>query len=81
MKESDECLSELLSLTMCPGSCVIVYRNSLGQIHRVHGPAVIWDDGSRFWYQDGNLHRTSGPAIEWPSGETRWYLHGDEIYE
>lgn len=52
------------------------YLNQAGQRHRVGGPAVIWPDGSLFWYQNGVLHREDGPAIEWANGRKQWILEG-----
>ena len=33
-------------------------------MHRLQGPAVEHDDGSKEWYQKGLLHRLDGPAKE-----------------
>lgn len=38
------------------------WKNSKGQYHRIKGPAVIWADGSEFWYKYDKLHRLDGPA-------------------
>ena len=58
----------------CHGLCR--YYNAAGELHRVGGPAVIWSNGAKLWYQNGKLHREVGPAIESPSGFHCWYLHG-----
>ena len=52
------------------------YYNADGQLHRETGPAAIWADGSKFWYQSGLRHRTDGPAIIWANGTREWYQNG-----
>ena len=75
---SDEILAELLTLTREVGTNGIIrYRNSEGQLHRVHGPAVIYPDGTECWCQHGNRHRVDGPAVIYPDGTEYWYQHGD----
>ena len=32
------------------------------QLHRIDGPASIWEDGEMRWRQYNMLHRTDGPA-------------------
>lgn len=73
-------LAELLTLTVEVDPCgTTTYRNHLGQIHRVHGPAVILVSGYRpyrAWYQNDVLHREDGAAIEWDNGTKEWWLNG-----
>jgi len=38
------------------------WYNKDGQLHREGGPAVIWKNGSEFWYKNNLLHREDGPA-------------------
>lgn len=52
------------------------WRNELGELHRVGGPAVIWGSGRQMWYQDGLLHRTDGPAIIGWQCQQLWYVKG-----
>ena len=52
------------------------HYNSAGQLHRDGGPAVIWCNGCKEWWQNGKLHREDGPAVEYPSGFHCWYLYG-----
>ena len=44
--------------------------------HREDGPAVICEDGGKFWYRHGKLHREDGPAKERSDGSKEWYLSG-----
>ena len=70
-------LFELLSLecrTYSDGT--LRYYNSLDQVHRVHGPAVEWADGTHMWYQNGRRHRLGGPAVEYSDGNRVWYQNG-----
>ena len=79
---SDDALAELLTLIMEVDICGnIVYRNHLGQIHRIHGPAVIYKAGGHQWVQNHKLHRTDGPAVTYRNGERRWYIRGREVSE
>ena len=74
---TDEQLTELLTLR-----CVVdsegtrVYRNAAGRVHRIHGPAIIWPDGSNEWMQNGRHHCQSGPAVTRTSGLKFWFLDG-----
>ena len=79
---SDDALAELLTLTVNVNRFGdIIYRNHLGQAHRIHGPAEIWSDGSKWWYKDGWQHRTDGPAVEWADGSKEWFLDDDYLTE
>ena len=60
---------------------VVIYRNHLGEKHRVHGPAIIYPGGTVAWYQNGELHRDGGPAITYAVGTCHWYLRGRELSE
>ncbi len=57
----------------------IEWRNEYGELHRDDGPAVIWADGTQFWYQHGRLHRDDGPAVIWVDGTQFWYQH-DQLH-
>ena len=45
-------------------------------LHREDGPAVVYANGHKHWYMNGNLHRADGPAIEYADGCKSWYLNG-----
>ena len=36
----------------------------------------VLDDGTKFWYLNGELHREDGPAMEFVSGNKFWCLNG-----
>lgn len=55
------------------------WRNGLGQLHRLDGPAVEYKDGEQRWYRYGVLHREDGPAIEYRDGSSYWFLDGQRI--
>lgn len=46
------------------------------EFHREDGPAVVYDDGDKFWYQNDNLHREDGPAYEGADGTKHWWAYG-----
>ena len=52
------------------------YYNSNERLHRVHGPAIVYTDGARAWYQNDQLHRLDGPAVEYSDGRREWYQNG-----
>ena len=82
LDESDESLAELLTLTREVNVYGTVrWRNSRGDLHRAHGAAVIYTDGSEYWYQDGLRHSIYGPAVIYADGPILWYLHGDIMSE
>ena len=79
MNESNPCdaaLAELLTLCVEVGEFAIYYRNHLGQLHRVHGPAVIHTGGTTSWWLNGKRHRDHGPAVIWADGSKSWYQDG-----
>lgn len=36
----------------------------------------VYDDGTKFWYQNGKLHREDGPAAEYSDGTKKWFKDG-----
>jgi hypothetical protein len=60
---------------------MIEFFDENDELHKEDGPAVIWSDGSEFWYLHGQLHRIDGPAIEFPNGYKMWYIDGVEQEE
>ena len=59
----------------------IEYYNDKGEIHRLDGPAVEFDNGDKEWWINGSRHRLDGPAIEWSNGYKSWYLNGEGYTE
>lgn len=48
-----------------------------GKLHLIEGPAVIYENGDKYWYQYGRLHRDDDkPSIEFSNGEKRWFKNG-----
>lgn len=60
------------------------YRNSDGShewyqndvLHRLDGPAKIFQRGTRYWYRNGEIHREDGPAVIGASGTKEWFQNG-----
>ena len=74
---SDVALAELLTLTIeVTRNGTIIYRNHLGQAHRIHGPARIHFNGDRIWYKNGKHHREDGPAMIYHDGDLVWAING-----
>ena len=77
---TDDALAEILTLTREVDVYeTIRWRNSDGELHRVHGPAVIYRPGTQYWYQCGQLHRTDGPAALYFDGTWAWYLNNQRM--
>jgi len=43
---------------------------------RIKGPAIIYTNGSKFYYQNNRLHREDGPAVIHADGEQQYYQNG-----
>jgi hypothetical protein len=53
--------------------------DSCKKLHRNHGPAVIYNNGSVEYWRQGQLHNISGPAIETSRGKKVYYLYGRRL--
>ena len=74
---SEDAVFELLTLgCRVDSDGTLCYYNAQGQLHRVHGPAVIYPGGDREWLQNGRMHRLDGPAAEYTDGYRAWYHKG-----
>ena len=81
MQQTTDAVFELLSLRCVTRAGATEYRNHDNLLHRQYGPAVVWDDGSEFWFFAGLQHRTGGAAVCRPDGSLKYYLHGKEYPE
>jgi len=54
---------------------VLDFYNNSKMLHKVDGPAIEREDGSKYWWIDGKLHRVDGPAIEYADGYKYWYIN------
>lgn len=55
------------------------YIDNNGQLHRLAGPALIKEDGTKLYYEHGKLHNAAGPAIIEPFGKKFYYRNGKFI--
>jgi len=80
---TEEATFEALQLTKTydPDLEAYVWKNSSGQLHRLHGAAIEYADGSKSWYVNGQRHRTDGPAIKWADGGKSWWVNGKHLTE
>ncbi len=55
-----------------------IWLNKDGKHHRDNDkPAVMWVDGTAFWYKNGKLHRDNDkPAVIHTDGTKWWYKDG-----
>ena len=49
--------------------------------HRENGPAIIEDDGTKYWYQNHKPHRLCGAAFEYKADQKIFYIHGKNFSE
>jgi hypothetical protein len=56
----------------------VIFCNEKSQWHRDNDlPAIIWSDGSQFWYVNGEIHRDNDlPAIIYANGHKEWWVNG-----
>ena len=76
LNELDALAEELTLRTEVSELGAIRYYNENNEIHRVHGPAIIYPNGDGSWFQNGKRHRLDGPALTWPDGTKFWYING-----
>ena len=57
----------------------IIRRNRKGQRHNTRGPAVVYDNGSVWYYQNGKVHRTDGPAFIGAKGVVEYWVDDKRI--
>ena len=50
-----------------------------GKLHRLDGPAVIYKNGSKAWYQYGKRHRKDGPAVFAQGISYEYWLRGQPL--
>jgi hypothetical protein len=55
------------------------WRNEDGDLHRLDGPAIEWEDGTKQWRVNGKLHRLDGPAVEFADGYKIWWIVGKKF--
>jgi len=74
LKTKDKILSRF-GKKIPPFSIVYYYNN---KIHNENDePALIFNDGSKFWYNKNKLHRTDDkPAAEYADGTKEWWING-----
>ena len=79
--ELDQLAEELTLRIEVDEDSNIRYYNSDNKLHRSHGPATIFIDGSNVWYQNGELHRLDGPAVMYSNGDEFWFINGIRYFE
>ncbi len=56
---------------------IIRYYDDEGYFHREDGPAILFPNGSTFYYVHGKEHREDGPAVTFWNGIKRYCLDGE----
>ena len=44
-----------------------------GHYHREDGPAIVWPNGTQWWFSHGGYHFAHGPSDLYADGALRWY--------
>ena len=48
-----------------------------GRLHSTGDqPAVVYADGTQWWYCEGKIHRDGAPAVVWANGVEEWWQNG-----
>jgi len=50
-----------------------------GEKHRLDGPAVTDNLGTKEWWVNGERHRLDGPAIEYYNGKASWLINNKKL--
>ena len=51
---------------------------SVEELINIEQPTMEVDEnGTKFWYLNGECHRADGPAVEYANGTKYWYLNGN----
>ena len=53
--------------------------NTCETLHRMSGPAVLFDNGTIEYWNQGQLHNISGPSVETALGMQVYYLFGRRL--
>ena len=51
------------------------YKIPHSKLHRLNGPALIWNGGDKVWYKNGEIHREDGPAVIESNGDKEWWVN------
>ena len=56
---------------------IINLKNNPGEhIPKNFTGIIDYENGTKYWYKEGEYHREDGPAIEFSSGGKQWYFEG-----
>jgi len=53
--------------------------NEKTKLHRIDGPAEIYESGYKAWWINGKRHRDDGPAVVYSDGTEIWWINGMPI--
>jgi hypothetical protein len=56
-----------------------VWGNEQGSLHRADGPAVVWNNGTKEWWNNNKRHELDGPAVEWANGYIEWWVNNRHV--
>lgn len=43
--------------------------------------SILFANGTKMWWVDGQLHRLDGPAVEYADGSKEWYINHKKCTE
>ncbi len=59
----------------------ITYRDTSGELHNPHGPAIVCANGYKAYWINGQLHHQNGPAVIWADGSKEYHIKGKRLSE
>ena len=54
----------------------VIWVNDSGELHNLEGPAILYFNGYKEWWQNGRPHRLDGPSCISPTGSKMWHIRG-----
>jgi len=58
---------------------ILYYKKYTQLVHNPYGPAIIWKDGSKFYYLNNKSHRLDGPAKIWHYDYEEYYINDEKL--
>ena len=54
----------------------VMHRGEMKMHSIADQPAVVYEDGTAWWYKHNKIHRDGGPAVVWHNGVEEWFQDG-----
>ena len=60
---------------------IIYYKKDTKLLHNPYGPAIINEDGDKYYYIENKCHRLDGPAFISSDGDVEYYINDERLTE